>query len=412
MTKSSYIGLYSVNKRGDKHLKHVIYLDNAATTHLSEEVLNEMMPYLKEQYGNPSSLYDLGAENKSALLIARKKIADTLSCEPQSIYFTSGGTESDNWALIGVAEQYKQYGRHIITTKIEHHAVLNSCHYLEKRGFDVTYLDVDEQGYVSPKKIRQALRTDTILVSIMLANNEIGTIQPIAEIGSLLADHKALFHTDAVQAYGHMRIPVKEWHIDLLSASAHKFHGPKGTGFLYVREGIRLPSFMHGGQQERGKRAGTENVPGIVGMGKAAELAYHNLTETQSRIAQLRDYMIHRIETEISYCHRNGPRINRLANNVNFSFQFVDGEALVILLDMEGICASAGSACNAGQAVASHVIQALHLPDDLARGTVRFTLGNETTKEDIDQTVDVLKRVLDKNRSLNSQYQAVIRLIP
>lgn len=386
-----------------------VYLDNAATTRLSEEVLQEMLPYLREQYGNPSSIYDLGADNKAALLKARKQIAATLCCEPQNIYFTSGGTESDNWSLIGIADLLEKQGKHIITTQIEHHAILNSCHYLQKRGFDITYLEVDEQGYVDPEKVRKALRPDTILVSVMLANNEIGTIQPIREIGELLNSHTALFHTDAVQAYGHMKIPVTEWHIDLLSASAHKFHGPKGTGFLYLRDGVGILPYMHGGQQERNHRAGTENVPGIVGMGKAAELSYSKLNENQKKVSGLRDYMIHRIENEIPYCHRNGPRMNRLANNVNFSFQFVEGEALVILLDMEGICASAGSACNAGQSVASHVIQALHVPDELARGTVRFTLGEDTTREEIDYTVDTLKKILDKNRALNSSYQAFIR---
>lgn len=386
-----------------------IYLDNAATTRLSEEVYQEMQPYLTDHFGNPSSIYDLGADNKSALLQARKQIANTLSCEPQNIYYTSGGTESDNWALIGIAEQYRQRGKHIITTKIEHHAVLNSCEYLKKRGYEITYLDVDEQGYVNPKQVQQALRSDTILVSIMLANNEIGTIEPIPEIGQILQHHKAIFHTDAVQAYGHMKIPVNDWHIDLLSASAHKFHGPKGIGFLYIREGIRIPPYLHGGHQERGLRAGTENVPAIVGMGKAAETAYRNLQEKQAKIAALRDHMIYRMENEISYCHRNGPRTNRLANNVNFSFLFVDGETLVILLDMEGICASAGSACTAGQAVASHVIQALHVPEELSRGTVRFTLGEDTTKEDIDYTIETLKKILDKNRSLNPRYQAFIQ---
>lgn len=386
-----------------------IYMDNAATTCLSEEVYLEMLPYLKDHFGNPSSTYDLGADNKSALLQARRQIAQTLSCDPQNIFYTSGGTESDNWALIGIAEQCEQHGKHIITTKIEHHAILNTCDYLKKRGYEITYLDVDEQGYVNPEQVKQALRKDTILVSIMLANNEIGTIEPIKEIGQILQHHSAVFHTDAVQAYGHMEIPVKDWHIDLMSASAHKFHGPKGVGFLYVRNGIRIPSFLHGGHQERGMRAGTENVPAIVGMGKAAELAYMNLQETQTRIAKLRDYMIYRMENEITYCHRNGPRVNRLANNVNFSFQFVDGETMVILLDMEGICASAGSACTAGQAVASHVIQALHVPEDLARGTVRFTLSDDTTKEDIDYTIMALKKILDKNRSLNPRYQAFIQ---
>lgn len=386
-----------------------VYLDNAATTRLSDAVYQKMQPYLTENFGNPSSIYDLGADNKSVLLQARRQIAGTLFCEPQNIYYTSGGTEADNWALVGVAEQNRNRGKHIITTKIEHHAVLNTCEYLHSRGFDITYLEVDEQGFVKTEQIRNALRPDTILVSVMAANNEIGTIEPIREIGEIVKKHTAYFHTDAVQAYGHMTIPVKEWHIDLLSASAHKFHGPKGIGFLYVGDGVQISPYMHGGHQERGLRAGTENVPAIVGMAEAAQIAYQDLTEEQRKITQLRDYMIRRMESEITYCRRNGPKKNRLSNNVNFSFQFVDGEALVILLDMEGVCASAGSACTAGQAVASHVIRSLHVPDDLARGTVRFTLSNDTTKEDIDYTIEAIKRVLDKNRKLNPRYQAFIQ---
>lgn len=368
-----------------------------------------MMPYLKESYGNPSSAYDLGADNKSVLLRVRRAIAATLQCEPQNIYFTSGGTESDNWALVGIAEQYASKGKHIITSKIEHHAILNTCAYLEKRGYEVTYLDVDEQGFVRLDQLKRALRPDTILVSIMTANNEIGTIQPLREIGRIVKQSHALFHTDAVQAYGQISILIKEWGIDLLSASAHKFYGPKGSGFLYVRDGIKLPPLLHGGKQERGMRAGTENVPAIVGMGRAAELAMQTMDARSIRESKLRNYMIHRIEQEIPYCHLNGPRTHRLPNNVNMSFSFVDGETIVILLDMEGICASAGSACTAGQSVASHVIAALGLSADMARGTLRFTLGTQTTKEEIDQTVDVLKKILDKNRKLNPSYTAFIK---
>lgn len=386
-----------------------IYLDHAATTPLSDEVLKDMMPYLKESYGNPSSAYDLGADNKSVLLRVRRAIAATLQCEPQNIYFTSGGTESDNWALVGIAEQYASKGKHIITSKIEHHAILNTCAYLEKRGYEVTYLDVDEQGFVRLDQLKRALRPDTILVSIMTANNEIGTIQPLREIGRIVKQSHALFHTDAVQAYGQISILIKEWGIDLLSASAHKFYGPKGSGFLYVRDGIKLPPLLHGGKQERGMRAGTENVPAIVGMGRAAELAMQTMDARSIRESKLRNYMIHRIEQEIPYCHLNGPRTHRLPNNVNMSFSFVDGETIVILLDMEGICASAGSACTAGQSVASHVIAALGLSADMARGTLRFTLGTQTTKEEIDQTVDVLKKILDKNRKLNPSYTAFIK---
>lgn len=386
-----------------------IYLDHAATTPLSEEALQEMMPYLKENYGNPSSIYDLGADNKGALLKARKAIATTLQCEPQNIYFTSGGTESDNWSLVGIAEQYASRGMHIITSKIEHHAILNTCSYLEKRGYEITYLDVDEQGFVRLDQLKRVLRPDTILVSIMTANNEIGTIQPIREIGQIVKESNAIFHTDAVQAYGQIPIPLEEWGVDLLSASSHKFYGPKGAGFLYVRDGIRLPSFLHGGKQERGMRAGTENVPAIVGMGKAASLAFETLKERRERETELRDYMIHRMEQEIPYCHLNGPRGKRLPNNINMSFSFVDGETIVILLDMEGICASAGSACTAGQSVASHVINALGISADLAIGTLRFTLGRQTTKTEIDHSVDALKKILEENRKLNPRFTTFIQ---
>ncbi len=381
-----------------------IYLDNAATTKISDEVFEYMLPYLKEAYGNPSSIYDFGEENKQTLLTARKSIARVLECEPQNIYFTSGGTESDNWALIGTAESRSELGRHIITTGIEHHAVVNTCRYLENRGYEVTYLKVDEQGRVDPLRLQRALRKDTILVSIMTANNEIGTIQPIEAIGRLLKNHPALFHTDAVQAFGHIPVLPEKWNVDLLSASGHKFHGPKGSGFLYVRDGIKLPPFLHGGKQERGLRAGTENVAAIAGMGKAAEIAGRAMRNRIQREASLRDYMIHRIETEIPFCRLNGPRKNRLSNNVNVSFEFVDGETIVILLDMEGICCSSGSACSAGQAVSSHVLKEIGLSDEIARGAIRFTLNEETTREDVDYTVERLKEVLDKNRKMNPLY--------
>lgn len=387
-----------------------IYLDNAATTRISDEVLETMMPYLREEYGNPSSIYDLGADNKRALLTARKQIAGVLACQPQNIYFTSGGTESDNWALIGIAESRADQGRHIITSRIEHHAVLNTCKYLEKRGYEITRLDVDEQGFVQPERLRRALRSDTILVSVMTANNEIGTIQPIRQIGSLLKNHPAAFHTDAVQAFGHMPLLPGQWGVDLLSASSHKFHGPKGCGFLYVGEGVKLPPFLHGGKQERAMRAGTENVPGIVGMGKAAELAAVQMKNRWQRQTSLRDYMIHRIETEIPYCRLNGPRQNRLANNVNMSFSYVEGETIVIMLDMEGICTSSASACSAGQSESSHVLREIGLPEELAKGALRFTLNEETTREDIDYTVEKLKEAVEKSRKLNPRYASFLKL--
>lgn len=391
-------------------MNRMIYLDNAATTRITDEVLVCMLPFLKDSYGNPSSIYDLGANNKDALTEARKKIASVLSCEPQNIFFTSGGTESDNWALIGTAESRAHQGKHLITSKIEHHAVIHTCEYLEKRGFEITYLDVNEQGFVSKETLMNALRPDTVLVSIMTANNEIGTIQPIAELGELLKNHPAYFHTDAVQAFGQISIKPEEWHIDMLSASSHKFHGPKGAGFLYVREGIRLPSFLHGGKQERGQRAGTENVAAIVGMGKAAEIAAQTMSDRSEKERKLRDYMISRIEKEIPYCHLNGPRKNRLANNVNISFLFAEGETLVVLLDMEGICCSGGSACTSGQTAVSHVLKAIHLEPETARGALRFTLNEETTKADIDYTIDRLKKVLDESRKMNSSYRSFIKM--
>ena len=385
-------------------MDQTIYLDNAATTKISDDVLACMLPYLKDSYGNPSSVYDLGAENKDALTRARHQIAKVLSCEPSCIFFTSGGTESDNWALIGTAESRSHLGKHLITSKIEHHAVLHTCEYLEKRGFEITYLDVDEQGFVKKETLMNALRPDTILVSIMTANNEIGTIQPMAELGEVLKDHPALFHTDAVQAFGQLPVRPENWHVDLLSASSHKFHGPKGIGFLYIRQGVDLPSFLHGGKQEKGRRAGTENVASIIGMGRAAEIAAETMEERVQKETLLRDYMISRIEKETPFCHLNGPRKHRLANNVNFCFSFAEGETLVVLLDMEGICCSGGSACTSGQAASSHVLRALHLDPDTARGALRFTLSESTTREEIDYTVETLKKVLLQSRRMNSSF--------
>lgn len=386
-----------------------IYLDNAATTRLSEGAFKRMLPFLQTEYGNPSSIYDIGVTGKSAIHEAREQIAKVLQCDSSEIFFTSGGTESDNWALIKTAESRQAEGKHIITSKIEHHAVLHTCDYLEQRGFEVTRLDVDEQGILRMDQLEHAMRKDTILVSVMAANNEIGTIQPIASIGKLLKKHPAYFHTDAVQAFGHIKIIPKELNIDLLSASGHKFHGPKGIGFLYMRKGIQLPPYLHGGKQESGIRAGTENVASIVGMGQAAMEAGMGMIKRYDKMSHLRDYMIQRIQREIPLCRLNGSRTRRLANNVNMSFSFVEGETIVILLDMEGICCSGGSACTSGQKNASHVLMELGIPSDLARGAVRFTLNEETTKEEIDFTIEKLKEALEKTRKLNDSYLSFLK---
>lgn len=399
--------LLSILPERGAFVKQQIYMDHAATTRMSEDVLAFMLPYLGRKFGNPSSVYDLGADNKMALEEARSKIAKVLLCNPSAIYFTSGGTESDNWAIIGAAESQATRGRHIITTSIEHHAVLETCHYLENRGFEVTYLPVDRLGRITAKEVKRALRPDTILVSIMTANNEIGTVEPIREIGAVLKNHPALFHTDAVQAFGQIPLEPVIWGVDLLSASAHKFYGPKGIGFMYLREGITFPSFMHGGKQEQGHRAGTENVPAIAGMGEAARLASLSLEQKGKEESRLRDYMIYRMEREIPYCRLNGPRTGRLPGNVNVSFDYADGESVVILLDMEGISCSSGSACTSGESGTSHVLQGIQLAQNLAKGSVRFTLGKETTKQDVDQTVDKCKEVLARFRKLNPAYTSL-----
>ena len=326
----------------------LIYLDNAATTKTAPEVVEAMLPYFTECFGNPSSVYQFAAANKEVITEQREIIAEALSAKANEIYFTAGGSESDNWALIAAAEAYEAKGKHIITSKIEHHAILHTCEYLEKRGFEITYLDVDENGVVDLEQLQDAIREDTILISVMYANNEIGTIQPIREIGAIAKEHGILFHTDAVQAFGQLPIDVDVCHIDMLSASGHKLNGPKGIGFLYIRKGVKIRSFIHGGAQERRRRAGTENVPGIVGLGKAVERAVSTMKERTAKECKLRDYLIERIEKEIPYCKLNGDRVNRLPNNVNFSFRFVEGESLLIMLDMKKICASSGSACTSG----------------------------------------------------------------
>lgn len=394
---------------GGTMMSKLIYLDNAATTKTAPEVVEAMLPYFTEHFGNPSSVYGFAAANKEVITEQREIIAKTLGAKTNEIYFTAGGSESDNWALKATAEAYGGKGKHIITSKIEHHAILHTCEYLEKHGFDVTYLDVDENGIVDLEQLKKEIREDTILISIMFANNEIGTIQPIKEIGEIAHEHGILFHTDAVQAYGQLPIDVDEMHIDMLSASGHKLNGPKGIGFLYIGKGVKIRSFVHGGGQERKRRAGTENVPGIVGFGKAAEYAATTMEERTAKERELRDYLIGRIENEIPYCRLNGDRVKRLPNNVNFSFQFVEGESLLIMLDMKGICASSGSACTSGSLDPSHVLLAIGLPHEIAHGSLRLTLSEETTKEDLDYVVDELKKIVENLRNMSPLYEDFIK---
>lgn len=369
-----------------------IYLDNAATTQVAKDVEKAMEPYLGEKFGNASTVYPYGEEAREAIEHARCVIAESLEANPSEIYFTSGGTESDNWAVKGIAGACRSRGRHIITCKIEHHAVLNSCEYLERLGYIVTYLDVDRDGLVSVEEVAQNVRKDTTLITIMFGNNEIGTIEPILPIGRIAREQGILFHTDAVQAYGQIPISVRRCPVDLLSGSAHKFHGPKGVGFLYIREGVKLPSFMHGGAQEKGKRAGTENVPGIVGMGKAVELAFADMARRAGRETMLRNYMMEKIVHEIPGARINGHRVKRLPGNVNVSFAGVDGASLLILLEEDGICASGGSACNTGESRVSYVIEAIGVEEAYAPGTIRMTMSGETTKREVDAAVEALKR--------------------
>ena len=386
-------------------MKKLIYLDNAATTKTAPEVVEAMLPYFSEFYGNPSSIYSLAGESKKAIDQARETIAGALGAQPEEIYFTAGGTESDNWALKATAEYYRKKGNHIITTKIEHHAVLHSCQQLEKQGFEVTYLDVDENGVVKLEELKKAIRPTTILISVMYANNEIGTIQPIQEIGEIAHEKGILFHTDAVQAFGQLPIHVDDCHIDMLSASGHKLNGPKGIGFLYLRKGVKIRSFIHGGAQERKRRAGTENVPGIVGLGKAVERAVKTMEERTAKERELRDYLIGRVLAEIPYTRLNGHRSLRLPNNANFSFQFIEGESLLIMLDMEGICGSSGSACTSGSLDPSHVLLAIGLPHEIAHGSLRLTLNEENTKEELDFVVESLKRIIERLRSMSPLYE-------
>ena len=387
----------------------MIYLDNAATTKTAPEVVDAMLPYFSEYYGNASTIYSLGAESKKAMDHARQTIADSLGAKPEEIYFTAGGSESDNWALKATAEAYASKGKHIITTKIEHHAILHTCEYLEKRGFEITYLNVDRDGLISLDELKAAIRPDTILISVMFANNEIGTIEPIAEIGEIAKEHGVLFHTDAVQAYAQVPINVDEMHIDMLSASGHKLNGPKGIGFLYIRKGVKIRSFVHGGAQERSRRAGTENIPGIVGLGAAVERAMRIMDTKTRKEIELRDYLIGRLENEIPHCWLNGHRTKRLPNNINFSFLFIEGESMLIMLDMKGICASSGSACTSGSLDPSHVLLAIGLPHEKAHGSLRLTLSEEITKEDVDFVVEQIKAIVDRLRSMSPLYEDYIK---
>ena len=389
--------------------KKIIYLDNAATTKTKPEVVEAMLPYFTEQFGNPSSVYGFASQNKEAVTVAREQIAKALNAPTQDIYFTAGGSEADNWALKAAAEAYKDKGNHIITTKIEHHAILHTCEYLEKNGCEVTYLDVDENGVVNLEQLKKAIKPTTILISVMYANNEIGTLQPIKEIGQIAKEHGVLFHTDAVQAFGQLPIDVAAENIDMLSASGHKLNGPKGIGFLYIKKGLKLRSLIHGGGQERKRRAGTENVPGIVGFGKAVELAVAGMDEKIQKETELRDYLIDRVLAEIPYVRLNGHRTLRLPNNANFSFQFIEGESLLIMLDMKGICASSGSACTSGSLDPSHVLLAIGLPHEIAHGSLRLTLSEETTKEEIDFTIDQLKAIVQNLRNMSPLYEDFVK---
>lgn len=384
-------------------------MDNAATTPVKPEVLDAMLPYFTEKFGNPSSIYSISSQNKKDITTARETIAKAINTDTANIYFTAGGSESDNWALKATAEAYADKGRHIITSKIEHHAILHTCDYLEKRGYEITYIDVDENGIVDLKQLKEAIRPDTILISIMFANNEIGTIEPIAEIGKIAKEHGVLFHTDAVQAFTQVPIDVEEMNIDMLSVSGHKINGPKGIGFLYIRKGVKIRSFVHGGAQERSRRAGTENVPGIIGLAKATEIAVGNMKERTAKEIEVRNHIIERVMNEIPYTRLNGDRERRLPNNINFSFQFIEGESMLIMLDSFGICASSGSACTSGALDPSHVLLAIGLPHEIAHGSLRLTISEDTTMEDADFVVDKLKGIVERLRSMSPLYEDFVK---
>jgi len=391
-------------RNGEDPMNGKIYLDNAATTEMHPDVLDAMLPYLKAYYGNPSSIYGQAKYSRDAREHARVSVAELINAEPKEMYFTAGGTESDNWALKSVAFGNRSKGNHIIVSKIEHHAVMNTCEFLEKNGFKVTYLDVDEFGTVDPEDVRKAIRPETILMSVMYANNEIGTIEPISEIGGIAREHGILFHTDAVQAFGHVHIDVKRENIDLLSASAHKLYGPRGVGLLYVREGVKLEPLIHGGAQERGVRAGTENVPGIVGMGKAAEIAKRDMDERIAKETELRDRMIDRILEEVPFAKLNGHRVRRLSGNVNIAFSFIEGEGALMLLNRKGVSVSTGSACASGSLDPSHVLLAIGLEHEAAHGSIRFTLSYKTTESEIDEAVEAVKESVERLRAMSPLY--------
>jgi len=397
-----------INMTNDLQQK-IYYFDHAATTPMREEVLEEMLPYLREKYGNPSSIYSIGRESKKAIEEARDKVAAALGAQSREIFFTGSGTEADNWAVKGIAYANRNKGKHIITSSIEHHAILHACKYLESEGFEVTYLPVDQNGLVSPEQVREAIRPDTILITIMFANNEIGTIQPIAEIGKIAREKGVYFHTDAVQAVGNVPINVEDMNIDLLSFSAHKFYGPKGVGALYIRKGVKIVSFLHGGAQERARRASTENVAGIVGLGKAIELATANMDEHNKKLMELRDRVIDEVMQKIPFVRLNGDRYKRLPGNVNFSFEFIEGESLLLMLDMKGIAASSGSACTSGSLDPSHVLLAIGLPHEIAHGSLRLTFGIDNTHEEIDYLMEVLPQIVGRLREMSPLYEAYER---
>ncbi len=411
MNEYSNVIEFFFRQTGDEQMDKMIYLDNNATTYMKKEVLDAMLPYLTEHYGNASSkFYEIGRVAENAVLSFRERVAKVIGAKTNEIYFTSSGCEADNWAIKGIADAYRDRGNHIITTQIEHHAILGACEFLEKHGFDVTYLPVDENGIVDPCDVKNAITDKTILISIMTANNEIGSIQPIKEISQIAKERKILFHTDAVQAIGHMDINVGDLGVDMLSLSAHKFHGPKGIGVLYIRNGVKISNLIHGGGQERGKRAATENVAAMAGLATAIELATTKLDEKIANMKKKRDRLILGIMERIPYCRLNGPKDEkRLCNNVNFSFEFIEGESILMMLDMKGIAASSGSACASGSLDPSHVLLAIGLPHEIAHGSLRLSVGDDTTDADIDYVLEVLPPIIERLRMMSPLYEEVLR---